>query len=117
MINNIVEVKKEYILAEVQKLKDNGYRFITSSCIDMGSEFMIYYHFDKNTEMKHLKIISSKEQEIVSISGIYLAGALAENEMKDLFGIKIKGLVLDYGGKFMITSDVGPAPFAKENES
>lgn len=115
MIENIVEIKKDYLLAEVKKLKSSGYRFVTASCVDLGSEFMIYYHFDKDMQMKHLKLTSDKEQEIPSISGIYLAGALTENEMKDLFGIKIKDLVLDYGGKFMITNDVGPAPFAKES--
>lgn len=117
MVDNIVEIKKDYLLAEVKKLKNNGYRLVTTSCVDMGGEFMIYYHFDKDTEMKHLKLISSKEQEIPSISEIYLAGALAENEMKDLFGIKIKGLVLDYGGKFMITDQVESAPFAKRSDS
>jgi len=116
MIKNIVEIKKEYLLAEVQKLKNSGYRFVTASCVDLGTEFMIYYHFDKDTEMKHLKITSSKEQEIPSISEIYFAGALPENEMKDLFGMKIKGLVLDYGGKFMITSDVDAAPFSKQTQ-
>ncbi|MGE5474578.1 MAG: NADH-quinone oxidoreductase subunit C [Ignavibacteriales bacterium] len=116
MIENIVEIKREYLLAEVKKLKNSGYRFVTASCIDLGSEFMIYYHFDKDGQMEHLKLVSDKEQEIPSISGIYFAGALTENEMKDLFGIKIKDLVLDYGGKFMITHDVGPAPFAKENK-
>ncbi|MGE5329155.1 MAG: NADH-quinone oxidoreductase subunit C [Deltaproteobacteria bacterium] len=113
MIENIIEIKKVYLLDEVKKLKKAGYRFVTASCVDLGSDFMIYYHFDKDTQMKHLKIISSKEEEIPSISEIYFAGALPENEMKDLFGIRIKGLVLDYGGKFMITGDVEAAPFAK----
>lgn len=116
MIENISEIKKTDLLGEVQKLKDDGYRLVTTSCTDMGSEFMIYYHFDKANEMKHLKLVSNKQDEVPSISGIYLAGALSENEMKDLFGMKISGLVLDYGGKFMITSDAGPAPFAEEGE-
>jgi hypothetical protein len=37
---------------------------------------------------------------------------LVENEMKDLFGMKITDLAIDYQGKFMITGDVGLAPQA-----
>lgn len=111
MIENIVEINKENLIDEVQKMKDEGYRFITASCVDMGQEFMIYYHFDKGNSMKHLKIISSKEEEIPSISNVYFAGVLVENEMKDLFGVKIKDMAIDYGGKFLITGDVGVPPF------
>jgi len=113
MIENVMEIKKENLVEEVQKLKDEGYRIVTASCVDMDTEFMIYYHFDKQNNMKHLKIFSNKDEEVPSISGVYLAGALVENEIKDLFGLKVKDLAIDYGGNFLITGDVGTAPFAK----
>lgn len=116
MIENVNEINKEELVDEVQKIKDEGYRFVTASCVDMGKDFMIYYHFDKDNNMKHLKIISPKDQEVTSISKVYLAGALVENEMKDLFGMKFKDLAIDYGGKFLITGDVKEAPFCKECE-
>ena len=113
MIENVIEIKKENLVEEVQKLKEEGYRIVTASCVDMGSEFMIYYHFDKQNNMKHLKIFSNKDEEVPSISGVYLAGALVENEIKDLFGLKVKDMAIDYGGHFLITGDAGTAPFAK----
>lgn len=113
MIENIVEINPDQLLNEVRTLKDQGYRLVTTSCVDMGTEFMIYYHFDKDYEMKHLKLVNSKQNEVPSISNIYFSGALAENEMKDLFGIKITDMALDYGGNFMISDDAGEAPFAK----
>ena len=116
MIENITEISKDELINEVQKIKDDGYRLITASCIDMGKEFMIYYHFDKDNNMKHLKITSDKNEEVPSISKVYLAGALVENEMKDLFGMKLKDLAIDYGGKFLITGDVETAPFCKKCE-
>lgn len=113
MVENVTEISKEKLLDEVQKIKGEGYRFVTASCVDMGSEFIIYYHFDQDNKMKHLKITSKKDEDIPSISRVYLAGALVENEMKDLFGVKLTDLAIDYGGKFLITGDVEPAPFAK----
>ncbi len=116
MIENVTEIRKEELTDEVQKIKDGGYRLVTASCVDMGPEFMIYYHFDKDNTMRHLKMTCGKQEEIPSISGVYFAGALVENEMKDLFGIKFKDLAVDYGGKFLITGDAGTAPFASNVE-
>ncbi len=116
MIENVHEINKQDLIDEVKKIKDGGYRLVTASCVDMGSEFMIYYHFDKDDTMRHLRITSGKHEEIPSISGVYFAGALVENEMKDLFGINFKDLAVDYGGKFLITGDAGTAPFARNTD-
>lgn len=116
MIENIIEINKDQLVDEVQKIKSEGYRFITASCTEMGTEFMIYYHFDKDYNMKHLKITIGKGEELPSISSVYLAGALVENEIKDLFGMTVKDLAIDYGGKFIITGDVDAAPFCRKCE-
>lgn len=112
MIENVTNIEKKDLIDEIKKTKDDGYRFVTASCVDMGSQFMIYYHFDKNNDMKHLKVIIDKDEEVPSISGVYFSGVLVENEMKDLFGMKITDLAIDYEGKFLITGDVGMAPQA-----
>ena len=112
MIENVTNIEKKDLIDEIKKIKVDGYRLITASCVDMGSQFMVYYHFDKKSDMKHLKVIVNKDEEVPSISGVYFAGVLVENEMKDLFGMKITDLAIDYQGKFMITGDVGVAPQA-----
>lgn len=110
MIENVTEVTKETLIDEVQKIKNDGYRFVTASCVDMGEQFMIYYHFDRENIMQHLKLLIKKDEELPSLSKVYLAGALVENEIKDFFGIKVSDLAIDYGGKFLITGDVKEAP-------
>jgi ech hydrogenase subunit D len=37
---------------------------------------------------------------VPSISATYLAAFAYENELQDLFGMKVEGLVLDFKGKF-----------------
>ena len=47
-----------------------------------------------------------------SISSIYFSAVIVENEIKDLFGVPVKGLVLDYGGKMMLAEGAPVAPQA-----
>jgi ech hydrogenase subunit D len=47
-----------------------------------------------------------------SISSFYWSAFLYENEMQDLFGVKVNGMVVDYRGKFYKTAV--PTPYARK---
>ena len=44
----------------------------------------------------------------MSITGIYWAAFIYENEMQDLFGVKFKHMALNYGGNFFKVSQPTP---------
>ncbi len=48
-----------------------------------------------------------------SISPVYFAAFLIENEIEDQFGIKFDGLVLDFGGTLYLEEEVMRTPFCK----
>ena len=52
---------------------------------------------------------------IPSISGIYFAALLVENENRDLFGLEYEGLVLDFNRTLYLEEAGDPivAPFCK----
>ncbi|MEZ0536915.1 NADH-quinone oxidoreductase subunit C [Caldicellulosiruptoraceae bacterium PP1] len=115
MLSNTREIRIEDLRKEVAEYKFKGYRYVTSSCSDLGEgKFDIIYHFDKDYNLENLRITVEENQVVPSISDIYFAAVLVENEIKDLYGINFEGLLVDYEGKFLITEDVEEAPMRKK---
>jgi NADH:ubiquinone oxidoreductase subunit C len=114
MIENMVDITNDQLLGEVQKMKYDGYRFVTSTCVDNGDGTIdVIYHFDRNYQMKHLKLKVAKDEEIDSISKIYFCSILVENEMSELFGLKITGMAVDYGGHMLLSDDAPENPMLR----
>lgn len=90
------------IVAEVTKLKAEGYRLVTMTSVEIDAENMeILYHFDKDLVLKNLRLTIKKGGTMPSISGVLFTAFLVENEIRDQFGITFDGLVLDYQGKLL----------------
>ncbi|NCD25136.1 MAG: NADH-quinone oxidoreductase subunit C [Deltaproteobacteria bacterium] len=106
-------IAKNQLLEEVQTLKNKGYRFVTMSCVDLGDSFDLLYHFELNMQLKHLRITLLKNDTAPSISGIFLAAFLIENESKDHFGVNFEGMALDFGGHLYLEDEVKKFPFCK----
>lgn len=106
-------VDKDRLMAEVQALKNGGQRLLTMTSVDLGESFDLLYHFDLDLRMTHLRLTVPKGESVPSISGIYFAALIIENEIQDLFGIKFEGLALDFGGNFYLEEEVKKYPFCK----
>ena len=113
MLSNCTEVTKDHVLNEVNAVKHQGYRFVTMTGVDMGTHFDIYYHFDKDYELKNFYLKLGKDENLESISGVYFAAVLVENELQDLFGLKVVDMAIDYKERLLKTEDALEAPFRK----
>jgi len=114
MIDNVMEITKEALLSEAQEMATQKYRFVTSTCVDLGEDNLdIIYHFDKDTQLKNLRIKAKRGEQIPSISSVYLCAVLIENEMKELFGLNVKDIAIDYGGHFLLTPEELKNPQSK----
>ncbi|MDF2985303.1 MAG: NADH:ubiquinone oxidoreductase 27 kD subunit [Eubacterium sp.] len=114
MIENLVEITSDQLLGEVSKAKYDGYRFVTASCADNGDDTIdIIYHFDKDYGMLNFKVTVKKGEEVPSISKIIFTALLVENEMKELFGLNITGIVVDYGGHMLLSEEELGSPFLR----
>jgi NADH:ubiquinone oxidoreductase 27 kD subunit len=115
MIDNVTHISIDTLLGFVQDMIYSGHRFITATCVDNGDGTKdLLYHFDKNLEMKHARITVGKDDEIPSISGIYFCAILVENEIKELFGVNIKNIAVDYGGHMLLNDDELEAPMSRQ---
>ena len=97
---NLISV--ENLILSVLQLKHDGYRLvqICATTLKKEEQFEITYSFALNETFLCYRIVISQDEEITSISSIFAPAFLYENEMKDLFGIKIKLISLDYDGNF-----------------
>ncbi len=93
------------LLSETLKLKNSEYRLVAITCTNKdGME--LSYSFDRNYEFINLRITleTGSDEELESISCFYPYAFLYENEIKELFGVKIKNIVLDYNNNLYKTS-------------
>lgn len=110
-------ITPDAICAEAKRLFDDGYRLLTMSMVDLGeNQVDILYHFDKDLELTHYRMTVPKDAPVPSISPIYFAALLVENEARDHFGLQWDGLVLDFNRTLYLDDEITStqsAPFCK----
>jgi len=98
----------------VLKMKTEGYRFVTITCNELDENNMdLIYHFDKDLDLIHFRCQVEKNSHVPSISPLYFASFLVENEINDQFGLIFDNLVLDFGGSLLLENEVRTTPFCK----
>ena len=114
MNGNVTAVTAPNLLGEVTRRKIEGYRLVTLSGVNTGPDQVeILYHFDRDLTLTHLRLNASQTVPVPSISPIFLAAFLAENEIQDLFHIRFHGLVIDYERTLFLPREVEAAVFCR----
>lgn len=81
-----------------------GYRLVHVSGTAQEDHFEIMASYDKDYRCIHYRITIPRDNpELPTISDLFPAAFTYENELKDLFGFRIPGLTVDYGGHFLRT--------------
>lgn len=104
------------LVNKVAELCGRGYRLVQIGCTMLeGGALEINYSFDKDYRFLNLRLtLPSCEYAVPSVSCVYWNAFLYENEMSDLFGIKVQDMAVDYKGKFYRTSVKWPFNPAKQ---
>lgn len=116
MLDNIVIIDKDKIKEEANNMKMYGYRLVSVTCEKEGDFYELTYHFDLNYELKNLRITFKPEDKIKSISSVYPAAFLIENEYQDLYGFTFEDLTIDYKGNLYLTRDSEKAPLLDKKQ-
>ena len=98
------------------QLKSLKYRLVQMCATRLGDGFELSYSFALGYEMLTLRTQITEEDELSSISEVFAPAFLYENEMKDLFGIKIRLITLDYNGNLYRIDQKTPFKTQKEVE-
>ena len=117
-MENLTKIDKSAIVSEGKKLLDAGAKFVTAVCNDLDAQMEVTYFFSSNrgTEMTGLRCTVAKDEEVPSLSGETLSVVLIENELQELFGLKVQGIAIDYGGHMLLAHDSPTTPMLKEKK-
>jgi ech hydrogenase subunit D len=114
MREEVIPISLDAVVAEAGKMKAEGYRLVTMSSAELDeSRVDILYHFDKNLTLKHLRLTVTKDTLVPSISSVYLAALLVENEIQDLFGVRFKGLAIDFNRTLYLDEEIKTTPLCR----
>ncbi len=94
--NEIVPIDMSEFLAQVIKLKLDQWRMVQICAVRTEDGYELSYSFAKDYDMETLRLCVAEEQHVASITQLYPCAFIQENEMAELFGVKVDSLRPDY---------------------
>ena len=110
--NQVVqEIARGDLLAEVDALRSANWRLVQILCVSSPTGNELSYSFGQGLEMKSLRFSAAAGESVPSITALYSAAFLYENEIRDLFGLQIDRIRADWQGRVLdVATD---RPFSK----
>jgi len=114
MLDHLTPIPFTDIPLHVSVLRQEGYRLVTATCVDTGAGHEITYHFDKAYQLRHLRVELKPGNILPSISHVFFTALIVENEIKDMFGVQVSNMAIDFQGRFLLTEKAPKAPMNKK---
>ncbi len=117
--NILEEISADILLRKVIEKKKDGQRLVQICASYVGGKYELSYSFSKDStyQLTTLRIVIDPETEVPSITEIIPHAFFHENEMKELFGVKVIGINVDYKDKlYRIKEETPFIPKEKEGE-
>jgi ech hydrogenase subunit D len=110
-IQSVIPIGIEALLPEVDALRSSGWRLVQVLCVGSAEGAELSYSFGLALEMRSLRIAVPAEANVPSITPLFPGAFLYENEIRDLFGVRIERIRSDWEGKvYDVAKD---KPFSK----
>lgn len=122
MDNNInqkyIETPASYLVKRAEEYRNGGWCLSQIHCTKTkDGKCELIYTFEKDYIIEHLRLVLEDSNIINSISGIYAYAYIYENEIKDLFGVDIAGINIDFKGNFYKTAVKTPFNIQLQNQA
>ena len=98
-----IRIEKVELLNKVQQMKNERYR-LAQICVTRLDEFVFLYSFEKDYSLINLSFSAGFDEPVTSIGWLYPYAFLYENEIKDLFGVIVTDMNVDFKGHLYKTS-------------
>lgn len=108
--NTMEVIAPDNLLEHVMAQKNKGRRLSQICAAYVNEKIELSYSFAEDaTNLYHnLRLVIDKETEVYSITELYPYAFLYENEMKELFGVNVKMINLDYNNKLYRINEETP---------
>lgn len=117
--NVLEEIGLDELLKRVIELKHEGLRLAQACAAYAQGKLELSYSFanDETYELTTLRVVTDIDTEVPSITEIIPAAVFYENEMKEMFDVKIQQLSLDFDKKlYRIEEDAPLLPESVKEE-
>lgn len=106
-------ISLDKLIDTCKERKNEGYR-LAQLCpkLERDDSITLIYTFVKESEMINYKVSGIKKgvTEVPSVTELFIAAFVFENEAHDLFGVNIVGNLIDFQGKFYSFAEGVEAP-------
>ena len=85
-----------------------GWRYVQTLAVLTEEGIDLVYSFMKGGHLANHVVPIARDAEVPSISDVFLAAFVFENEIHDLFGVAIKGIAIDFEGNFYQLANEAP---------
>lgn len=96
----IIDVTKQELYDIMQRKFVDGYRLSQICSVAYEGYNEVIYSVNLDYHMENYKIKLPIDEEVKSFSDIFPAATLYENEIKELWGVKVIGMAIDYHDRF-----------------
>jgi ech hydrogenase subunit D len=96
----IKTISKADLLAECAAIAAKGMRMVQLLAVNSPDGVEMTYSFSKDFTMVSLRCNVPTGESVASITPVWKGAFLYENEIKDLYGVQIENINVDYHGKF-----------------
>ena len=104
----LIPVTTGELLMKVMEMKSENYRLMQAHAVSIENGYELSYTFGRDYEWITLRLVIDEAEEVPTITNIYQAAFLYENEMAELFGVKIRMISVDYHDKLYRINDTTP---------
>lgn len=106
-------ISLDKLIDTCKERKNEGYR-LAQLCpkLERDDSITLIYTFVKESEMINYKVSGIKKgvTEVPSVTELFIAAFVFENEAHDLFGVNVVGNLIDFQGKFYSFAEGVEAP-------
>lgn len=106
--HHITKIEKVDLLSVIMQKKNDMWRLAQICCSLVGDQYEVSYSFAKDYEIQHYRLVVDKNENVPSISRVYRSAIFYENEMRELFGLDVEYMKVDYHNKLFRIDAVTP---------
>lgn len=104
-----IDLPLEKLHAEAAIMKGEGWRFIQTHAVNTDDGVDLYYSFMKNGLARNYRVKDVQKGDAVpSITDLFLAAFVFENEARELFGVDMRDIAIDFHGGLYAPAEQEP---------
>lgn len=110
---NIYQIEMVELLPVIMEKKNDMWRLVQICCTFVDGNYEVTYSFATGYEISNYRLVVAKDEPVPSISRVYKSAILYENEMRELFGLDVEYIKVDYHDKLYRINE--ETPFLKKD--